>query len=268
MSKTSYEIAVKAVTWFVVLDQVRKTATEAEDAHLVDSVRRHGVLQPLGARRDGRLVWGHRRLKAAAAAGLSEVPTVLLHQDMTEGEFLTVQMLENVQRADLSPFDLYQGCVRLLEANPGWGKADVAKALSLDPSMVTRILAPARAVPPVLEALRAGGIGLSAVYAITKAESPAEQERLLALCLAGTNRDALEREARKGRAARPAGVRLARVVCPLPTGAKVVVSGPEMDLGGLIDALAAALDAARRASKESLDIRTAEKVWKDKSRKV
>lgn len=267
MSKTSYEIAVKAVAWFLVTDQIRRAATTAEDAQLLESVRQHGILQPLGARHDGTLVWGHRRLRAAIAAGLTEAPTVVLHKEMTEGQYLTLQMLENVQRADLRPFDLWQGCVRLMEANPGWGQKDVARALSLDPSMVTRILSPSRAEPGVVEALRAGKIGLSAVYTITKSDSPAEQGRLLGLHLAGTNRDALEREARKGRSTPGSSVKLARVVCPLLTGVKVVVSGPEIDLSGLIDALSSAIEAARRASRDSLDVRTAEKVWRDKSRK-
>jgi hypothetical protein len=56
------------------------------------------------------------------------------------------------------------------------------------------------------------------------------------------------------------------VVCPLATGTKVTVTGAAMTLDGYIEALTAALDAARKASREALDVRTAEKVWKDRAK--
>jgi ParB/RepB/Spo0J family partition protein len=266
MSKLTYEILIKSVAWFVILDQIRKQATDAEDTQLVESVRQHGILQPLGARFDGKLVWGHRRLKAAIAAGLREVPTVVLHKDMTEGEYVTLQMLENVQRADLSPYDLWQGCVRLLETNPGWQLKDCAKALAMEPSNVTRMLSPSKAIPAAVEALRLGQIGLGTVYAITRGGSPEEQERLLKLALAGCGRDALEKETKKSRVVAAPAVRLSRVAISVAGGARVVVSGAELDLESLIANLQSALDGARRAAKENLDIRTFEKVAKDKAK--
>jgi hypothetical protein len=69
MSKLAYQVVVKSVTCFVVADQVRQQATGEEDAQLTESIRVHGILQPLGARADGRLVWGHRRLRCAITGG-------------------------------------------------------------------------------------------------------------------------------------------------------------------------------------------------------
>jgi ParB/RepB/Spo0J family partition protein len=268
--RLTFEVVMKGTAWFAILAQIRQMATDPDDIKLTESILQHGVLQPLGARAsDGRLIWGHRRLRCAKAAGLTEVPTVLLHKDMSEGEFLTLQILENVHRADLRPYDMWQGCARLVEANKGWKLQDVAKALSIDPASVTRIMSPSKAIPPVVEALKAGKIGLSSVYAITKGGSPEEQERLLNLSLAGTSRDVLEKEARRSRippSPAPSTVKLSRIRYPLSTGTTVVVSGPEMDIQALIDALSSALDAAKRASKESLDVKTAERVWKDKAK--
>ena len=266
MSKTSYEVVVKSITWFILLDQVRKQATDAEDLLLADNIRQYGILQPLGARHDGKLVWGHRRLRAAIAAGLKEVPTVVLHKDMTEGEYLTLQMLENVSRIDLKPIELWEGCVRLLEANKGWQFKDLAKALSLDPGQITRIMSPSKAIPAVVEALRAESIPLASVYAITKGDSAEEQTRLLSLALSGMGRDGLEKEVKKSRTVKDPAVKLARIRCPLNSGAVVVVSGPEMDLETYIQALSSALDMARKSSRDSLDIKTAERVWKDRSK--
>jgi ParB family chromosome partitioning protein len=81
----------------------RAAAAEELDG-LVASIARHGVLQPLlvRARDEGGawLVAGHRRLTAAQAAGLSEVPVVLV-----DGERLELTAVENLQRAQLSPLE-------------------------------------------------------------------------------------------------------------------------------------------------------------------
>jgi ParB/RepB/Spo0J family partition protein len=266
-SGPSHEIAVKALTWFLLADQVRRQATDAADALLTESIRRHGVLQPVGARPDGKLVWGHRRLRCATAAGLTDIPTVVLLKAMTEGEFLVLQMLENVQRADLAPHDLWQGCVRLLESNKGWQLKDVARALSLDPSSVTRILSPSKVIPAAVEALKAGRINLGHTYALCKVDDPQEQERLLNLSLAGASRDALEAEARKLRQPLVPSVRLARVKVALPAGVRLVVSGREaLSLDDLIDSLTEAQKEAKRARDQGMDAKTFAAAMKCKAR--
>lgn len=266
MTKTSYEIVTKAVAWFAILAQIRQQATDEADALLTESIRQHGVLQPVGARPDGRLIWGHRRVRCAIAAGLKEMPAVILSGDMSEGQFLTLQMLENVQRETLSQFDLWAGCVRLLEANKDWKFQDLAKALSLDPSTVTKILSPSKVVPAAVEALKVGKINLSHTYAISRMDEPAEQERLLMLALAGTSREKLEAEVKKARLQKPDTVKLSRVKCSLSTGTVITIAGSEMDLSQLIENLESLLVAARKANKEQLDVRTFEKVLKDKAK--
>ncbi len=80
---------------------------EAEPlAALADSVKRHGLLQPLVVRRTGmnyELIAGERRLRAAIAAGLEEVPVIL--RDAAPGECLELALIENLQREDLSPLE-------------------------------------------------------------------------------------------------------------------------------------------------------------------
>src|SRR5205807_6195135 len=108
------------------------------------SVRQHGILQPLGVRPNGMLVWGHSRLIAAIAACMQKVLVVVLDKPMTEAEYLTYSLIENMVRFDLSQYDRWRGCVRLAEANSAWQNVDLAKALSLDASMVTRLLSPSK----------------------------------------------------------------------------------------------------------------------------
>ena len=265
MSKPMIELVVKQIAFFTILAQIRQQATDEEDRQLTESIRLHGVLQPVGARSTGSLVWGHRRLRCAIAAGLKEVPCVILDKDMTEGQYLTLQMLENVQRADLNPYDMWQGCVRLQEAN-NWQLKDVARALSLDPATVTRLMSVSKCIPAWQDALRSGKVGIGDCYSASRL-SEAEQPGLLALKLSGATRDELAQVAKKTRTvAKGPTEKLARVVCPLSTGRKITVTGADMDLDALIEALAAVLESARKGNKDQLDVKTWARVMADKAK--
>ncbi len=86
-------------------------------AELAESIRAHGVLQPLLVRPIGdssyEVVCGHRRLEAARVAGLAEVPAVV--RELDDREVLEVQVIENLQRADLHELEEADGYGRLHE---------------------------------------------------------------------------------------------------------------------------------------------------------
>lgn len=247
--------------------QVRGKRDPEAQNQLNQSVAQHGVLQPIGLTKDGLLIWGEGRLIAAQTAGHREIPAVVMEHPMTEGEFVTLQMVENMARSDLSPVDQWEGCVRLLDANPHWQLKDVAKALSLDPSMVTRLLSPSKCVPAVQDAFRQGKLGISDVYAISK-HGEAEQLELLALKLSGASRDAIEQAGKKKRTASEPSVRLSRVKCVLPTGVQIVVSGEAISLEDVIESLSEAQREAKRAKEQHLDVKTWSRVMADKSKAV
>ena len=74
---------------------------------LADSIRTHGIIQPLVVRVNGerfQLVAGERRWRAARIAGLTEVPAVV--QDISDERLLEITLIENVQREDLNPIEL------------------------------------------------------------------------------------------------------------------------------------------------------------------
>ncbi len=87
--------------------QPRKTFDEAAIGELAASLKEHGILQPLIVRRtdDGayELIAGERRLRAARAAGLSEVPVLV--SDAAEANALELALVENLQREDLNPLE-------------------------------------------------------------------------------------------------------------------------------------------------------------------
>ncbi|MGH2979328.1 MAG: ParB/RepB/Spo0J family partition protein [Solirubrobacterales bacterium] len=97
-------------------DQPRRTFGDAELEELADSIRAHGVLQPVLARPlpGGRyeLLAGERRLRAARIAGLERIPTVV--RAAAEGERLELAMIENMARQDLNPVEAARACAALV----------------------------------------------------------------------------------------------------------------------------------------------------------
>jgi ParB-like chromosome segregation protein Spo0J len=214
------------------------------------------------------MIFGHGRLLAARSAGMKTLEVKIYPASLTETQFRLIRAAENFHRTDLTAYQKWTIGTDLMRANPGWKLLDLAEHLHLDPSSVTRLMSPSKCIPAWQEALKDGRVGISDCYAASKLPE-SEQASLLALKLSGASRDQLEQASRKSRAATTTArtaVKLSRVRCPLSTGATVIVSGPAMTLEGLIESLTAALDAARKANKESLDVKTAQAVWKDKAR--
>jgi len=226
----------------------------------------NGQIQPVGVTEDGRMIFGHGRYLAAKSAGMKTLETKVYPSSLTETQFRLIRAAENLHRKELRGYQKSLLCADLMCANPGWQMKDLAEALHLSPSMATRLLSPSKCIQEWQDALKEDKVGISDVYAASKLPQE-KQAGLLALKLSGATRDQIEQAGRKSRNGRKTEhVRQARVVCPLSTGARIVVTGPEMDLDGLIEALQSALDAARRANKDSLDVKTFERVQRDKAK--
>jgi ParB family transcriptional regulator, chromosome partitioning protein len=96
--------------------QPRRRFDEAELATLTESVREHGILQPILVTEtiDGyRLVTGERRLRAATAAGLERIPAIVRQLD--DRTQLEVALIENLQREDLDAIEAARGFRRLID---------------------------------------------------------------------------------------------------------------------------------------------------------
>src|ERR1051325_11838599 len=94
--------------------QPRKNFAPDALQELVDSIRQHGIIQPLIVRRvDGRheLIAGERRWRAAQELGLAEVPVIV--RTASDLEVLEISLIENLQRTDLNPIEEAQGYARL-----------------------------------------------------------------------------------------------------------------------------------------------------------
>jgi ParB family transcriptional regulator, chromosome partitioning protein len=244
--------------------QARRKFDQAELERLADSLVA-GQLQPIGLLSDYTLIWGERRLRAAMLRKeITYLWAAVFDKEVTESEFLLMRADENFQRADHTPYEKWLTCKELLDANPQWQMKDLAEALKLEPSTVTKLLSPSKCSQAWRDALKAGGVGIGACYAASSLPD-AEQAALLAMKLSGASRDAIVQAARKSRNGKPAAVRLSRVKIAMPDGATVVVSGEELGMDRLVELLTETLKEARKAA-DQYDIRTWVSIMKDRAK--
>src|SRR5204863_5633754 len=122
--------------------QPRKDFAREALLELIDSIRQHGIIQPLIVRQAGarfELIAGERRWRAAQEAGLTQVPVII--RSASDIEVLELSLIENLQRADLNPIEEAQGYARLanefgmrqedIALKVGRSRAAVANAMRL-----------------------------------------------------------------------------------------------------------------------------------------
>ena len=135
-------------------DQPRQIFTEESLRELAESIRRHGILQPLSVRRTAngyQLIAGERRLRAGILAGLTELPCLLMRLDDQESG--AVSLVENLQRQDLDYIETAQG-IQTLMARYTMSQEQVARLLGKSQSAIANKLRLLQHSRPVLEQLR------------------------------------------------------------------------------------------------------------------
>lgn len=109
-------------------------------SQLADSIKAHGIVQPILVRRSGdkyELVAGERRWRAAKLAGLQTIPAVV--KDIPDKDLLEVALIENVQREDLNPIEEAQAYGKLIET-VGLTQEALAERVGRDRSYITNYL--------------------------------------------------------------------------------------------------------------------------------
>lgn len=145
---------------------------------LADSIRQYGVLNPLTVRRtpDGyELIAGERRLRAARAAGLSEVPCLVMNA--TEADSSAIALVENLQRRDLDFFEEAAGFRRLIDRY-GLTQEEAARKVGKTQSAVANKLRLLKLSQENMRLIREGG--LSERHARALLRLPTEEDRLKA----------------------------------------------------------------------------------------
>jgi len=138
--------------------QPRRDFDDAEIQSLADSVREHGLLQPVVVRQvEGRwqLVAGERRLRAAIKAGFDEVPARLIAADDRQAAELAI--VENLQRKDLNPLEKAASFQSYLQRY-GCTQEELAGRLKIDRSTLANLIRLLELPEDVQQALRSGAI--------------------------------------------------------------------------------------------------------------
>ena len=148
--------------------QPRKVFRQDALEELAESIRQHGILQPLSVRRVGisyELIAGERRLRAAQLAGLTEIPCIVMTMDDRESGM--VAMVENLQRQDLDFIEEALGISHLM-SHFCLSQEQAARLLGKSQSAVANKLRLLRHSKEVLEALRAGNLSERHARALLK----------------------------------------------------------------------------------------------------
>lgn len=148
-------------------------------AELTESIRRHGILQPLSVRRVGsnyELIAGERRLRAAIRAGLGEIPCIVMKMESEESGW--VALVENLQRQDLDFLEEARG-IRLLMDKWGLGQEQAARLLGKSQSAIANKLRLLQHSPALLEKMQKAG--LTERHARALLRLPEESERTAVL---------------------------------------------------------------------------------------
>ena len=159
--------------------QPRKIFREEALDELADSIRQHGILQPLSVRRAGtgyELISGERRLRAAQLAGVTDVPCILMSMDGKASGFAA--LVENLQRQDLDFIEEAMGIRRLLQEH-SMSQEQAARLLGKSQSAIANKLRILRLSDVVLAAVQEAGLTERHARALLKLRS--EEEILAAI---------------------------------------------------------------------------------------
>ena len=156
------------------LKQPRKRFDEDSLQDLADSIRTHGVIQPLTVRRLAsgyyQIIAGERRWRACRMAGISEVPVII--RELSDSEMTELALIENLQREDLSPVEEALGYQTLME-HYQFTQEEVSKSVGKSRPAVTNALRLLHLPAEVLAMVSSGE--LSAGHARTLLAFPGEE---------------------------------------------------------------------------------------------
>ncbi len=166
--------------------QPRREFSSEDMTELADSIRTHGILQPLLVRmaedESYELIAGERRLRASKMAGLESVPVVI--RKIQDKEMLEFSIIENIQRENLNAMEEAEAYQRLLDEF-GLTQENVAERVGKSRSAVANFLRLNHLEEEVKSALRSEVISMGHARALLGADNTAVQRKALQMITAG-----------------------------------------------------------------------------------
>ncbi|MHB8954579.1 MAG: ParB/RepB/Spo0J family partition protein [Pirellulaceae bacterium] len=209
--------------------QPRTSFPEEDIRRLADSIRDKGQLAPIRVRWSDELakwiiVAGERRWRATKLAGLPTIECYFHTGDLSRGQTLEHQLIENLLREDLTPVDEARAYALLMQLN-GWTGQQVAETLRVPASQVSRHLALLRLPEDVQHRVDAGEISARAGYELSRLQDESQQRKIADQAAAGSlTHEQAARAVRQLRGKRRDQPRGTQLCFPTEHGWKVVVS--------------------------------------------
>ncbi len=166
-------------------EQPRKQFNEEKLNELAESIRQHGIVQPLIVKKNGEryvIIAGERRFRAARIAELAEVPAIV--RDMDGREVMEVALIENIQRENLNPIE-EAAAIRFLMKEHDLTQDEVAKRLSKSRPAIANSVRLLQLPETVQEYLRAGKLMPGHARVLASIEDEALLEKTAEKCAEG-----------------------------------------------------------------------------------
>jgi len=164
--------------------QSRRNFDRERLQELSQSIKNHGVMQPVVVRRNGdrwMLIAGERRWRAASLAGLAAIPAIV--REASDREVLELTLVENIQREDLNPIETAEAFARLAN-EAGLTHEQIANRTGKDRATITNLLRLLRLPKEIREKIESGELSPGHARAILKLPTEAEQTALAARIVA------------------------------------------------------------------------------------
>ncbi len=166
---------------------------------LAESIREKGIIEPLIVRKKGdkyEIISGERRYRAALMVGLTQLPCI--EMDVDDREAMEIALIENIQRKDLTPFEIAEG-YRALVTLYGYTHQELARRIGKARSTVTEMIEIANIPPRIKNLCMELGITASSVLLLIARQRDEQAMEELARKIAAENlsRDEARRFARR-----------------------------------------------------------------------
>lgn len=164
-------------------NQPRKNFDPTALKELSDSIKTHGVIQPIILNKTGNrylIVAGERRYKASKMAGLTTIPAVV--KNYTSQQIKEISLLENIQREDLNPIEAAKAMRELLEIY-GWTQDVLATRLGKSRPAITNLLRLLNLQPEVVQLIESGKLSPGHARSLVVVTDPEAQIKLAHLAV-------------------------------------------------------------------------------------
>lgn len=170
-------VAAIEVNKIIVAPNVREQVGDVSE--LAESIRQHGVLQPVCVRYNAThwiLVYGQRRLAAAKLAGLERIPAIIEPAGAGEKDTWTRQLVENLQRQDLNPLEEARAFRAILDSDKQLTQAEFAKRIGRSAPYVSNALRILELDVKVLPLVKSGQLSGAHAKALASLEVMVQRE--------------------------------------------------------------------------------------------